>query len=137
MRILFSVICFLLPVVIFSKTIDLKTFGAKGDGKTIETKIVQKAIDAVFTEGGGTVIFSSGKTFVTGTIYLKSNVEIHIERGATWLGSPSMSDYDKTKPHLLAAYGAKNIALTAAQWTATDANFGKTTTNHSTDPCIG
>lgn len=95
-----------------AKTIDLKTFGARGDGHTVETALVQKAVDAVAEAGGGRVVFSGGGTFVTGTIALKSNVELHLEAGATWLGSPSMADYAVARPHLLAAVGIRNVALT-------------------------
>ena len=50
-------------------------FGAVGDGKTLNTKALQAAIDACHSSGGGTVTVPAGR-FVTGTVWLKSNVEL-------------------------------------------------------------
>lgn len=75
---------------------DVKSFGAAGDGQTPETKAIQKAIDAC-AETGGTVLFPPGK-YLTGTIYLKSHVTLHIEKGATILGSPNLVAYPVNDP---------------------------------------
>ena len=56
----------------------VQDFGAVGDGKALNTEAIQKTIDACFSEGGGRVIISNG-TFLTGTVILKSNVDLHIE----------------------------------------------------------
>ena len=55
-------------------------YGAVGDGKTICTKSIQDAIDAAANAGGGTVIFTEG-TYVTGALFLKSNVALHLDKG--------------------------------------------------------
>lgn len=75
-----------------AKDIDLKKFGAKADGKTKITKVLQKAIDKVSEAGGGRVILSGG-TFLTGPVELKSGVELHIDADALMLGSPDLEDY--------------------------------------------
>lgn len=73
------------------KTFDIREFGAVNDGTTLNTDAIQKAIDAC-AEVGGRVLISEG-VYMTGTIILKSNVDLHIERSATLLGSPDCNDY--------------------------------------------
>lgn len=58
----------------------------------LSTNAIQKAIDACFTEGGGRVTIPSGK-FITGSIILKSNVNLYLEQGAELFGSANMGDY--------------------------------------------
>ena len=60
---------------------DVREFGATGDGKTSATKNIQATIDAASAAGGGTVFVPAGK-YVTGTLWLKSNVTVHIDAGA-------------------------------------------------------
>ena len=71
--------------------VNIKDFGAVGDGKTLNTAAIQKAIDTV-GEKGGRVLIEDG-IYMTGTIRYKSNVEIHIASDATLLGSPDCNDY--------------------------------------------
>jgi polygalacturonase len=72
---------------------DVRRFGAKGDCVTKDTKAIQAAIDACHRAGGGTVLLPAG-TFLSGSLHLKSGVELHLEHGATLLGSPDKADYD-------------------------------------------
>lgn len=74
-----------------AQVFNIKDFGAIGDGLTINTIAIQKAIDKCF-EVGGKVIIPAG-TFVTGTIYMKSNVNLHIEESGVLKGSPFFKDY--------------------------------------------
>lgn len=69
-------------------------FGAVGDGTTVNTQAIQAAIDAC-AESGGTVLVPPG-LFVTGTIFLKSGVRLHLEMGAVLLGSIDIADYPLT-----------------------------------------
>ena len=69
---------------------NVKDFGAVGDGKTLDTAAIQKALDA-----GGIVHFPAG-TYLTGTIYLRSNGGIDLAPGATILGSPNKEHYNKS-----------------------------------------
>ncbi|MBF9014256.1 MULTISPECIES: glycoside hydrolase family 28 protein [unclassified Oceanispirochaeta] len=68
-------------------------FGASGDGRTIETSFIQRAIDSCSGNGGGVVYFPSGTRFLTGTIYLESNVTLFVAENAVILGSRDLEDY--------------------------------------------
>ena len=67
-------------------------FGAIGDGKTLNTLAVQKAIDECNQKGGGEVVFPRG-IFVLSTVFLKSNVKIVFQDGAQVWGSLNFNDY--------------------------------------------
>jgi polygalacturonase len=75
-----------------ARVYNIRDFGAKGDGKTLDTAALQAAIDACTRDGGGTVLVPSG-TFMVGTTELKSNVTLHIAASATLLGSGNGKDY--------------------------------------------
>ena len=80
---------------------NILNYGAKGDGKTLSTEAIQKAIDRCFEQGGGIVTIPPGE-YLTGTIILKSNVCLNLEKGSVLLGSPDPADYIKTKPKYIA-----------------------------------
>ena len=61
------------------KKYNIKDFGAKDN--TLSTKQIQAAIDECVSNGGGTVVIENG-TYITGTIFMKSNVHLYIEAGA-------------------------------------------------------
>lgn len=54
-------------------------FGAVGDGKTNDGRAIQQAIDAC-CKSGGVVVLPQNHTFISGSIVLKSNVELHLEK---------------------------------------------------------
>ncbi|HEU4554788.1 MAG TPA: glycosyl hydrolase family 28 protein [Chitinophaga sp.] len=70
---------------------DVTRYGAVGDSTTDNTKAIQKAIDACAVTGGK-VYFPAGK-YLSATIYLKSNVTLHIAAGATILGHTDTKQY--------------------------------------------
>ena len=88
-------------------------FGIKSNGTTLNTHSIQKAIDFIHEKGGGRLVFYVGR-YLTGTIQLKSNVTIHLEEGATLVGSTNIYDYNLSVrfPALITAYSADHIAIT-------------------------
>lgn len=74
------------------KEFEITSYGAIGDGKTINTKAIQSAIDDCAANGGGRVIVSGG-VFVTGTIFMKSFVELCIDANAVLKASSNTDDY--------------------------------------------
>ncbi|WEK20979.1 MAG: glycosyl hydrolase family 28 protein [Candidatus Pedobacter colombiensis] len=99
-------------------------YGAVGDGTTLNTEAIQKAIDECSKSGGGKVVFPEGK-FLSGTIVLKDNITVHFEKNSVLLGSIDLKDYKNLDPFteglgidvgwaLLVAVDAKNIGLEGA-----------------------
>ena len=93
----------------------MKAFGASGDGKTFDTQAIQSAIDAANQAGGGAVILPPG-VFLSGSLHMKSHVELRIEAGATLLGSASRSDYQRSYRWyaLLLADGQEDVAISGS-----------------------
>jgi hypothetical protein len=71
---------------------NIRDFGAKGDGKTLDSSAINDTIDFCSSNGGGTVLVPSG-IYLSGTIHLKSNMVFHIAAGGTILGSKNLNDY--------------------------------------------
>jgi len=88
-------------------------FGAVGDGKTLNTGPIQEAIDRCAATGGGTVYVPPG-VFVTGTLRLRSNVDLDIESGGVLKGSAKLEDYylDGKLVGLIFTQDAENVAIT-------------------------
>jgi polygalacturonase len=97
-------------------------YGAVSDTTTVNTKSIQKAIDACSAKGGGVVTFKPGR-YVTGAIFLKNNVHLKIDKGVTLLGSQNFNDYpdifsrvagiEMTWPAaLINVMDVKNVAVT-------------------------
>ncbi|PYY06671.1 MAG: glycoside hydrolase [Acidobacteria bacterium] len=75
-----------------TRTYNIRDFGAKGDGVTLDTAAVQAALDACTNDQGGMVLVPAG-TFVIGTIQMKSNVTLHIAAQGKLLGSADGKQY--------------------------------------------
>jgi polygalacturonase len=67
---------------------DIRTYGAVGDGKTVDTPAINKAIEAAAAAGGGTVLFPAG-TWLCFSIHLKSHVALYLGQGSTILAADS------------------------------------------------
>jgi len=74
------------------RTISITDYGAIGDGITMNTDAFRKAIDACAAMGGGRVVIPEG-LWLTGPIELKSNINLHVEKGAVVMFSKNLSDY--------------------------------------------
>ncbi|MBD5339973.1 MAG: glycoside hydrolase family 28 protein [Bacteroides sp.] len=83
-------------VSMMAKDFAVTDFGAKGDGKTDDAVAIQRAIDACMAEGGGSVTFAAGKTFLSGPLHLKSNVDMHLEPNSVLLANPDESIYKES-----------------------------------------
>ncbi len=95
------------------KVYNIIAYGAKVDVQYLQTESIQKAIDAANKDGGGKVIIPKG-SFVSGSIILKSNVELHLEKGAVLLGSIDPRDYTEINFGLafILADNQQNISIT-------------------------
>ena len=76
---------------IHAANFNVKDFGARPDGTTLDTAAIQQAIDTA-AKSGGTVTFDPG-TYLTGSLFVKSHVTLQIGAGVTLLGSQDLSDY--------------------------------------------
>lgn len=74
-----------------SQILNVLDFGAIGDGKTLNTKAIQNAVDACLK--GGTVYIPKGK-FISGALFLKSDMTLFIEEGGVLKGSSDIQDYE-------------------------------------------
>lgn len=72
--------------------LDVRDFGAAGDGRASDTKPIQAAIDACSAVGGGTAHFPAG-AYMTGALTMRSHVTLHLEAGAILLASEDPADY--------------------------------------------
>src|SRR6185436_6652808 len=84
---------------------DVRAFGAKGDGKTIDTPAINKAIATAASNGGGTVRFPAG-SYLSVSIHLKSNIALYLDQGATIVAAETLSGvaYDAPEPNQWDAY---------------------------------
>jgi len=87
---LFALINFLITST-SAQDYNIKQYGAINDTSKVSTTAISKAIDACYKNGGGRVIIPAGK-YKSGTITLKSNVELHLERGAILYASAYQRD---------------------------------------------
>jgi polygalacturonase len=101
-----------------ARVYNIRDFGAKGDGATLDTAAVQAAIDACTHDRGGTVLVPAGD-FLIGTIELKSNVTLHLATQGRLLGSADIAHYhpgngiprDNGNIVLISAANADNISI--------------------------
>ena len=86
-----------------ARTFDVRAYGASGDGRTLDTDAINRAIEAAAAAGGGTVWFSSG-AYASYSIHLKSNVGLYLDHGATILAADPPAEgtpggYDAPEPN--------------------------------------
>lgn len=105
-----------------NRVFDIIDYGGVGDGKTLNTDAIARAIDACHAAGGGRVVIPAGK-FLTGAVRLRSRIDLHVAEGGTLLFSPDPAHYPNVLTRwegvevmnhspLIYAYGEKDIAVT-------------------------
>ena len=85
----------------FGNFYNVKDYGAKGDGQTLDSEVINKTIDAAATAGGGTVFLPAG-TYMSFSIRLKSNITLYLDNGATILAADPKENkggYDLPEPN--------------------------------------
>lgn len=103
-------------------TFNVRKYGARGNGKHFDGPAIQKAINACSRAGGGTVVVPAG-TYLSATIELKDNINLHLEKDAVILGTTDYKAYSNLDPFteglgidvgraLLVAVDAVNVSLT-------------------------
>lgn len=98
------ILCVLVPFcgeASAQRVYDVRAFGARGDGKTLDTAAINKAIEAAAAAGGGTVNFPAG-TYLSVSIRLRSNITLQLNPGATILAAdpvPGKVAYDLPEPN--------------------------------------
>ncbi|MDR3218728.1 MAG: glycoside hydrolase family 88 protein [Dysgonamonadaceae bacterium] len=80
-----------------AKIFNLRDFGPSSDGKTIDSPVIQRAIDACHAKGGGTVVIPPG-TYLCATIVMKDNVRLYLDKNALLLGTTDINAYDNLDP---------------------------------------
>lgn len=96
-----------------AKDYNASLFGICSDGITMNTRSIQYAINYIHDNGGGTLVFYVGR-YVTGSIYMKSDVSIRLEEGAILVGSLNPLDYEMVNntTAMILADGQRNISIT-------------------------
>ncbi|GHV00339.1 exo-poly-alpha-D-galacturonosidase [Bacteroidia bacterium] len=93
---------------------NIRDFGAKGDGATIATEAIQKAIDKCAAKGGGVVSLPAGD-YLVGTLNLRSCVEFHFEPGARLVATTDLTQYQRHNDELAGVFyteDAHDVAIT-------------------------
>ena len=81
---------------LLAENVDVRSFGAKGDGKTLDSPSFNKAIERCAATGGGVVSVPAGE-YLCGSIRLKSNIELNLSPGATIVATSDGSAYDPSE----------------------------------------
>jgi polygalacturonase len=107
-----ALVIFILPFTASAKDYPASLFGVMSDGVTLNTRSIQKGIDYINENGGGSLVFYVGR-YLTGSIRLKSNVTIKLEEGAVLVGSGSIYDYNSSGSikAIVSADGQQNIGI--------------------------
>lgn len=92
-----TIILLAMAANVYGSDTNIEKYGAVGDGNTLNSAAIQQAIDHCAQTGGGKVIFPAGR-FVSGTISLKNNMTLRLEKGAVLLGSTNINDYQNLDP---------------------------------------
>jgi len=106
LSIVLAILCSAIPQPTVSRAAEqarvynVKTYGAKGNGKALDTSAINKTIDAAAAAGGGTVYFPAGN-YLSVSIHLKSNIALYLDHGATIVAADTSNNakYDPPEPN--------------------------------------
>ena len=101
---------------------NVRSCGAMGDGRALDTAAIQKAVDTCAADGGGIVRIPAGR-YLTGPVFLKSDVQVQVDPGAVILGSTNFADYPvvngrwegierKIYASVFTGHGLHNVSIT-------------------------
>lgn len=100
--------CFTTPALA-SVSHNVKDYGVRGDGRSVETALIQGAIDSCALDGGCTLVFPAGR-YRSGTLFLRDSVTLHLTPGAVLATSGNADDYPA--PALIYGKGVDTVAIT-------------------------
>jgi polygalacturonase len=85
------------PPPIPTRTFRVTDFGARGDGKTLDSPAINRTLEAASQIGGGEVVFPAGR-YLSGTVRLRSHVTLSLAAGATLIGTTNLDAYEHLTP---------------------------------------
>lgn len=112
-------VVYLLYIDVDAQQYNVKDYGADPTGKNLSTNSIQNTINDCYQKGGGTVYIPAGK-FIVGTIVLRSNINLFLEKGSELIGSCNITDYKTYKADnfhethygIIYAHKEKNVSIT-------------------------
>ena len=120
--IIFLLFCF--AQIANAGTYNIKEYGAKGDGKAIDSEAINKAITTASEAGGGTVYFPSGR-YLSYSIRLKSNINLHFEQGCFLIGADATQRGRYDEPGEGAGNKFQDFGHSFKSWFLPNAKLGK------------